>query len=111
MSAVPTITTDRFEAEVLNSPVPVLVDFYADWCPPCKALAPVLEALAPQVAGEARVVKVHVEHEPALAEAFEVRSIPTLVVIADGEVVQRATGFASEAQLRQMLRDAGAVLA
>lgn len=108
MSAVNSVTTDRFKAEVIESPVPVLVDFYADWCPPCRALAPVLEELAGQFGNEARVVKVNVEHEPALAQAYQVRSIPTVMVIVDGEVSQQVTGYVPAEELRQMLRQAQA---
>ncbi len=103
MSQVTAITTDRFHEQVIQSPVPVLVDFYADWCPPCRALAPILDTLAQQVDGEARIVKVNVDHEPALAQSYGINSIPTLLVFAGGREVDRIAGLLSPEQLRRKL--------
>ena len=85
------VTKDTFEAEVLKSDKPVLVDFYASWCRPCKMLSPVVE----QIAGESadlKVVKVNVDEAPELAAAFEVTSVPSLFAIKDGKVVNQALG-------------------
>jgi len=104
MSTVKHVTLQSFETEVLQSPVPVLVDFYADWCGPCRMLAPTLERLSDEFAGRATVVKINVDQEPELASQFQVQSIPTLVFIADGNLVTRTSGLATEASLRNALQ-------
>lgn len=92
-----------FQKEVLeNNGTPVLVDFYADWCGPCQAMLPVVEELAEQLSGEAKVVKVNVDQTPELAARYQVRSIPNFVVIKNGEVQDRFIG----AQPRSVLLDA-----
>lgn len=97
------VTRQSFNQEVLQSSVPVLVDFYADWCGPCRMLSPTLERLTSEFAGRAKVVKVNIDSEPELASQFQVSSIPTLVFVADGKLVARTTGLASEAGLRSAL--------
>lgn len=82
-----------FQAQVIESQVPVLVDFWATWCPPCRMLKPELERLAPELAGRARIAMVNVDEHPAIAQAFQVRSIPALFVVKNGEVVDGWTGF------------------
>ncbi len=92
-----------FNEVVLRSPVPVMVDFYADWCPPCRTLAPRLEELAAEYAGRAVVAKVDVDENGELASEYGVRGIPALFVIKDGEVVEDAVGLQSNRELRAML--------
>jgi thioredoxin 1 len=92
----------NFDQLVLNSDVPVLVDFYADWCGPCKMIAPVLDELA-QEATDAIIVKVNVDENPQLAARFGISSIPSLLVFKDGEVADQQVGLANKAQLRSML--------
>lgn len=104
MSTVKHVSQTTFSTEVLHSPVPVLVDFYADWCGPCRRLAPTLEKLAAEFQGQARIVKVNVDTEPELAGQFQVESIPTLVLMVDGRPVGRTAGLAPEASLRQALQ-------
>lgn len=104
MSTVKHVTLPSFEAEVLQSPVPVLVDFYAEWCGPCRMLAPTLERLSAEFAGRARVVKINVDQEPELASQFQVQSIPTLVFVVGGKLVARTSGLATEASLRSALQ-------
>lgn len=103
MSVVYHTSAANFSRDVLSSPVPVLVDFYADWCGPCRMLAPVLDRLAKEFSGKARIVKVNVDEEPGLAAQFQVSSIPALVFLVDGEVVAQSAGAAPEASLRRAL--------
>lgn len=92
-------TADTFEAEVMRSEVPVLVDFWAPWCPPCMMLKPEMQKLAVELAGRARVAFVNVDEEPELAEAFGVRSIPTIVTIKGGRLVDTMIGLAPRASI------------
>jgi thioredoxin 1 len=95
-------TESDFEQLVLNADVPVLVDFYADWCGPCRMVAPVLDELATETS-EARIVKVNVDHSPQLAARYGISSIPSLKVFKDAEVVDEHLGVASKRQMRKML--------
>ena len=79
-------TDANFEQEVLRSPVPVLVDFWAQWCPPCRSLSPVVDEIAAELAGAAKVVKVNVEDNPDLTRRYKVQSVPLLLFFKDGEV-------------------------
>jgi len=110
MSAITYATNATFSRDVLQATVPVLVDFYADWCGPCRMLAPTLERLAAEFAGRAKIVKVDVDAEPELASQFQVESIPTLVFIAGGKPVSKTAGLVPEESLRQALNQlAGAI--
>lgn len=103
MSHVIHTSEQSFEQDVLQSSVPVLVDFYADWCGPCRMLAPTLDRVAREFDGRAKIVKVNVDQEPALADLFRVQSIPTLVFVLDGQITGRAAGLMSESALRDAL--------
>src|SRR5262245_53322581 len=93
LSGKPIVVTDAtFPAEVERSPVPVLVDMWADWCAPCRTIAPVIEQLAAEMGGRVRVAKMDVEKNPLTASRFNVRSVPTLLVIKDGREVDRIVG-------------------
>ena len=94
---------ESFEEVVLKSEVPVLVDFYADWCRPCQLLAPTLDELAREMP-EAKIVKVNVEDSPRLAGQFGVSSIPALMVFKDGNLVASRLGLVDKASLKQLLR-------
>lgn len=96
------ITKNNFTEEVLNSDKPVLIDFYANWCGPCKMLAPVIEELAGEVTN-AKICKVNVDEQQELAAKYKVMSIPTLVVIKDGQTVNTSVGAKSKDAIKQML--------
>lgn len=87
------ITKENFEEEVLNSSMPVLVDFWATWCGPCKMLAPILSEIAEQYEGVIKVGKVNVDEENSLAAGFGINSIPTVILFKNGKAVQQAVGY------------------
>lgn len=93
MSAAEAITADRFEEEVLKSETPVMVDFWAEWCGPCKALAPTIDIIAGEYAGKMKVYKLDVQTEASVASKYGVSSIPTLLIFKAGEVAERIVGL------------------
>jgi thioredoxin 2 len=97
---------DSFEQVVQGSTLPVLLDLWADWCQPCKIVAPALEHVAHEMAGRLKLVKVDVDRSPAVAGRLEVQGIPTLVLVGHGRVISRRTGAAPEAEIRRWLDDA-----
>ncbi len=100
--SVLTITKDNFDKEVLNSSVPVLLDFWASWCGPCKMVSPIVDQIASEVTN-AKVGKVNVDEQPELASSFNIMSIPTLLVMKDGKVVKTSVGARSKADILAML--------
>ena len=97
------VTTKTFDEEVLASPQPVLVDFWAPWCGPCRAVAPVLERIAAERAGELKVVKVNTDNEPELAARYGISSIPTIIPFEDGEPVSTTVGAKAKARMEKSL--------
>ena len=97
------ITIANFENEVLHSDKPVLLDFYADWCGPCKMLAPVLHEIAEENAGALKVGKVNVDEQMELAMRFQVSSIPMLVVFKDGKTVAKSLGYRPKSEITAMV--------
>lgn len=98
------ITSANFNEVVKESKVPVLIDFWADWCGPCKMFAPVFDEVAAELEGKAVVGKINVDEEPDLARAYRIMSIPTLVVVKDGEVVKRNVGALSKKDAVEMMK-------
>lgn len=102
---MPAINLNRnnFEKVVLDTDKPVLIDFWATWCGPCWIQSPVVEELADELEGSVVVAKLNVDENPELAARFSVRSIPTLVLVRDGKITERKTGFTPKAALRSLL--------
>ena len=98
-----TLTQENFEKEVLQSPTPILVDFWAEWCGPCKMLAPVLDELAAEYDGRARVGKVNIDEHQGLASRFGIQSIPTLLFFHQGQVTDQVVGVKSKRDLKARL--------
>lgn len=114
MSSLPVVTEQSFEKDVLTEQLPVLVEFGAKWCGPCKVVAPELEALAQDLSGKAKIVQVDIDESPNLAQMLRVQSVPTYVVFHQGQPVNAGQGAMKKAQIRALLepvlpRPAGAI--
>jgi thioredoxin 1 len=108
MANLTELNESNFEAEVLQSPQPVLVDFWAPWCGPCRMIAPLVEELANEHRGSLKVAKINIDDSPALASSFGVSSIPTLMIFKGGEVVDRFVGVQPKSRLQTAIEQAKA---
>ena len=100
------LTKDNFDAEVINSNIPVLVDFWATWCGPCRMIAPVIESIAEKFDGRIKVGKVNVDEEPEISLEYNIASIPTVMIFKNGEEVSKSIGYSDEAEIEQLLLQA-----
>jgi thioredoxin 1 len=96
----------NFDSEVLKSSVPVLVDFSATWCQPCRAIAPLVNQLAGEFEGRVKVTAVDIDESPATAQKFQIRGVPTLLIIKDGKVVGQQVGAAPKAKIQALMESA-----
>ncbi|MEI6443885.1 MAG: thioredoxin [Nostocales cyanobacterium ELA583] len=103
MSTVDAVTDSSFQVDVLNSEVPVLVDFWAPWCGPCRMVAPVVQEIAIQYEGQLKVVKVNTDDNPQIASQYGIRSIPTLMIFKDGQKVDMVVGAVPKTTLSNTL--------
>ncbi|HUO85420.1 MAG TPA: thioredoxin [Thermoanaerobaculia bacterium] len=96
-------TSDRFDSEVLKSELPVFIDFWAPWCGPCRIVGPVIEDLAPGYEGKLTVGKLNVDEHPAVAQQYQVTSIPTMIIFRNGQPVDRAIGAMPRSELQKFM--------
>ena len=103
--AITTLTDSTFDEQIAGSTEPVLVDFWAEWCGPCKMIAPILDEIAGEHAGKISIAKINIDENPGIARRFDVMSIPTLIVFKDGVAEKRLIGAKGKGQLLQELSD------
>lgn len=101
-----TFTDDNFDKDVLQSDIPVLVDFWATWCAPCKAIAPIIDSVAAEYAGQVKVGKVNVDDNPSTPSKYGVRGIPTVILFKGGKVLDQVVGAIPKAQLETLIKKA-----
>jgi len=103
MNPVLRLTDRNFRQDVFQSEIPVLVDFWASWCPPCKVVEPVIEELASEYAGTVKFGKINVDQNPRVAAEYQIKGVPTFVLFNSGKIVERRVGAQSKKQLQEML--------
>ncbi|MEO1700521.1 MAG: thioredoxin [Pseudomonadota bacterium] len=103
--ATVTVNNDNFQSDVLGAETPVVVDFWAEWCGPCKMIAPALEELSGEFDGKVKIAKINIDENPDIAAQYGVRSIPTLYMFKDGEVVDQMVGAAPKGKLSDWMKN------
>ncbi len=98
------VTKNNFESEVINSQIPVIVDFWATWCGPCRMIAPILEDIARENEGKIKVAKINVDEEMELAMRFKIEAIPTLLIFKSGEMVNKSLGLMSKEEILRLVK-------
>jgi len=104
MAEIGEVTDQSFEAEILQSDVPAVVDFWAEWCAPCRAIAPIIQELAGQYAGKVKIVKMNVDENPSTPGKYGVRAIPTVLAFQNGQVVEQLQGARPKAAFEEMVQ-------
>lgn len=104
MSNLPAVEDASFESEVLKSDIPVLVDFWAPWCAPCKALSPVIEEISVAYSGKLKVLQMNVQDNKKVPAQFRIRSIPTLILFKEGKVVEQSVGAKPKTEIEKMIK-------
>ncbi len=104
--SVQKVDNSNFQSDVLQSSEPVVIDFWAEWCGPCKMIAPALEEISSEMGGKVKIAKVNIDENPELATQYGVRSIPTLLIFKDGEIVANKIGAAPKSQLSDWISGA-----
>ena len=103
MAGVAEVTDQNFDAEILQSETPAIVDFWAEWCAPCRAIAPIIADLAATYGGQVKVVKMNVDENPATPPSYMIRGIPTLLLFKDGDLKETVVGLTDKAELARMI--------
>ena len=100
------VTDDSFEKDVLKSEIPVLVDYWADWCSPCKQIAPILDDIAPEYVGKVKIAKLNIDDNPKTPVKYGVRGIPTMILFKDGQVYDQITGAVPKSVIEEIIKKA-----
>lgn len=104
MSNVPSVNTGSFSREVLESPLPVMVDFYAEWCGPCKMMSPVIDKIAESLNGKLKVMKLDTDDSPEIAVKYQIMGVPTLIIFKEGQPIAKHVGYMNEQNMSSFVK-------